>query len=705
LSQINNRIVTTFSSSAGNALAVMNQVSGGMTNIGRATYNTSRMSERLNAQWRAFGTTLRYAFAGSVIFGATRMLSVLRDTQRQYALIGAIGGGVFDSQIRGTTAADQALQSLYQNAQRASLDAITPVNDFNDALVNLYSTVQNVSPDQAIALTTALSQGAQLATVPVDDLTRSITGLNQAFGQKQNLRNIQQGIRGFTELVYQAPGGAAYGPQFIQQLAPLAAVSRFAAITPQEMYGLYLTETRIGATPSTAGRGLQFLLQSIAAPTSKVHRDALKTAGITPTTVQQHGGLWAIRQLMKRAEALGVTGNLRKASTVSDDQLDLMDTGNPGDVQRGLGISGQGIDFLSRAIGRIHGVRALVALMAQERATRQMSKDQETIAMAMANTQQAQDDFANRWADFSRRQPLQAAAVSVDVIRRSIISAFEPALNLGARGIAGVGGYVSTHQRRSQEVALGAGGVLAALGLARGMGVGGLLKFGSRGAIGVTAAEDALRGGTQQGMTPTHPLYVMVVGQLFGGGAKGAISTAGAAAAAGGGRGRMGRFGIPMVGAGGWLMAGAMVGSDIHDRGFKNAMMRDSSGRRHGWGELLNEGTFGISGAVGRAGKRDISAFKDLFGLGDQTNPRTASAVNAWARSVGLRPTDSFAYSSLSHTSEIHGSADVTINVDLVQPDGTKTRKKVHVPVQMWSGGRTPSHRGRRGAGHRGGPN
>ena len=135
--------------------------------------------------------------------------------------------------------ADSALQSLYEDAQKGSLETLQPVREFNDALVNLYSTVQDLDAQKAIDLTTAVSQGAQLAQVPVDDLTRAVTGMNQAFGQTQNLKNIQENIRGFVTLVSQAPGGLAYGPQFIQQMAPLSAVSRLAAISPEQMQGLF----------------------------------------------------------------------------------------------------------------------------------------------------------------------------------------------------------------------------------------------------------------------------------------------------------------------------------------------------------------------------------------------------------------------------------------------------------------------------------
>ena len=100
MSSVQNRIVTTFSANAGNAVAVMNQMAGGMTNIGRAAMQTTRQSSLLDQQMRAFGTTMRYAFAGSVLFGATRMLTTLRETQRQLGLIAVLGD--FSKNLEGS---------------------------------------------------------------------------------------------------------------------------------------------------------------------------------------------------------------------------------------------------------------------------------------------------------------------------------------------------------------------------------------------------------------------------------------------------------------------------------------------------------------------------------------------------------------------------------------------------------------------------
>jgi hypothetical protein len=686
LSQINNRIVTTFTSSAGNAIAVMNQMSGGMTNLGRAAYQSGQMSERMNAQWRAFGTTIRYAVAGSVIFGATRLLTVLRDTQRQYALVGAISGGAYSSQVAGAKAADSALAQLYQNAQTGSMDAITPVNDFNDALVNLFSTIEIHGPDKgekAVQLTTAISQGAQLATVPVDDLTRSITGMNQAFGRTQNMKNIQQGIRGFTELVYRAPGGVAYGPQFIQQLAPLGAVSRLANITPEQMYGLFLTETRIGQTPATAGRGLQYLLQSIAVPTSKGHAAALRQAGVTPEAVQQKGGLWAIRQIIKKMKTMGVTGDLNKASKISDETLDTLETADPAQQRSGLGISGRGIEFAQKTIGRIHGVRALIALLAQEEANKRMTRDQELIASAMADTEEAQQIYAKRWDDFARRQPLQAAAVSFDVMRRSVATAFEPGLNFGARQVTRVGEIVHDHPRAAHRTALAGGALIAALALSRGGGITGLFRRGGSMIPRAIAAGDIAAGAAQpRGFSPQKPLYVIVVGELFGPGRTTSPGPLGGIPGAGGKAGKPSFWKkVPFLPIAGVTATAALA--DVV--------------------ALLATPGATESGAAEEKKKmiaRDLKPYPRLRKIleKDQYTDIEKKAIDA------LFQGDKKHLFPKAAMEILKGEANVTMDINLKHPDGTVQRKKVHVPVDLWSGGKVPSSRGKHGKTNRAAP-
>src|SRR5262245_51230526 len=200
MSSMMGHIGTRFSANAGNTIAVMNQIAGGMTNIGRASMQAQRQSGLFNQQMRAIGTTIRYALAGGAVFGMTRMLNTLRETQKQFALIRVLGN--FDEVQGGVDKANRSLNKLYNDVQVASQRALSPVGEFNDALVNLYSTVGDIPPDTAVKMVEEISKGAQLAQVPVDDLTRAVTGMFQAFEGRgaQSAADIAPFIRGFQML-------------------------------------------------------------------------------------------------------------------------------------------------------------------------------------------------------------------------------------------------------------------------------------------------------------------------------------------------------------------------------------------------------------------------------------------------------------------------------------------------------------------------
>jgi hypothetical protein len=87
---INNRIVTTYMARVGNALAVQGQIENSMLRGGRAAGYQARQLGAMEQQMRAFGTTVRYALAGTAIFGITSMIGKLNQLQQQLGLISAI---------------------------------------------------------------------------------------------------------------------------------------------------------------------------------------------------------------------------------------------------------------------------------------------------------------------------------------------------------------------------------------------------------------------------------------------------------------------------------------------------------------------------------------------------------------------------------------------------------------------------------------
>src|SRR6187551_1466009 len=135
MSSLTNTILTHYRASPGNTVQVSQSVARGFGNVARSLGETSRMSERLNNQWRAIGTTFRYAIAGSAVFGTASLITNLKELQRQTGLLQSLGnasGGRFPNS--GTT-----VTRLLGDSRREAVAAVTPINDFNEGLINLFS--------------------------------------------------------------------------------------------------------------------------------------------------------------------------------------------------------------------------------------------------------------------------------------------------------------------------------------------------------------------------------------------------------------------------------------------------------------------------------------------------------------------------------------------------------------------------------------
>ena len=685
-SRITNVVSTVFQAHPGNTVAVMSQVRGGITSIGRASQQTNREMGLWQQQMRAVGTTLRYAFAGAAVYGTGTLIRQLKETQRQLALIGVLGG--FQNIEGGADAASAALDKLYQRAQQGAFESLTPTADFNDALINLYSTIGNLGSgdtEAAVRMVEELSKSAAMAQTPVEDLTRSATGLNQAMQRPQTLGNIKQVSRSFFALTAEAPGGAAFGPQFVQQLSPLAGVASLARLNMNELFGLYLTRLKVGSTPAVAGRGLQYLLQSIAVPPSPDAAKALAQAGVTPESVQREGGYAAIQRLIAHTRGLG-GADVRKIKALSGPEMDFLEeSADPATAMASLGISGAGAEFMTTAIGRIHGVRAIIDLM-----TGNSVKNIDLIGKYSEDTAEAERLHADAWALMVKEQPLAQATLALDNMRRDVAAALEPIINIPARGIAGhMYPWLEEHpnvMKYGAPTALAAGGAYGLTRLIRGRGLGlGRLAGVGRALPAVGAGAAALTE-TEVGHTPLKPLYVVVVGNIFGGGGARVPPVIGGPGGAATRAGRLGRLaarfpraarvarvgGPAAIAAGLAYEGGHYLWEGAHDDTSPNRSYLQATGD-----------------SMGHKRMQEMNRILGRPGASDRWNLNFRRARQALP---GMNIQDLFG------AKEVRGHVEVDVLIR--HPDGRVERKRgVPVPKARWQRGTTPSNRGRPGSG------
>jgi hypothetical protein len=734
MSTITNRVATVFTASAGNVKAVMGEISGGMLNIGRAAMQTGQRTGYLSNQLKAMSTTLRYAIAGTAVFGTAGLIRGLSQMQTQLALMSTLSDAV-EVSTRTMVTSGQGLRGIMDQMQQASLAALTPVQDLNAAAINLLSSVQGIAGTDIAPITTSLAQGAQLAQAPVEDLTKAVTGMNQAFGRAPTRGNFEGLTRGFITLTRRAPGGAAAGAQIINQLAPLAAVSRLAHVSPQQMFGLLTTSMRFGGTPATSARGLQFLLQSIATP-NKAEAKVLAGVGITPDFVQRFGGVAALQRLVAAMRTRGVRGGAALKG-LPDEVLDAADVAGMEGL-KGLGVSGAGVELAHAAVGRIHGVRSLITLLNEMNAQDPLgmsvfAQDIHQADLAILGLEEPGRAVADQFADFARQQPLRAAAIALHNMTMEIPRAFEGVLNAITRPIAErVAPFILRHPKETRRGVQIAGGVALGAALVQLLSRGRFLPFLKGGVGRAFVTERAIEAATDPrqvgilGGSPQNPMYVTVVGQLFGGG--------------GGGRGGKGggvvdelEKDLP------WFL---LFGNKFRraGRAIPKFLMRhpratvaaSSLGAAAG-AEAVYETVFG--GLFGGGGRRTnfqrgplLTRAGEMFPQGNRLDPRwlivrqyQQGKINERQAEIQLKAAFAQAdrleklnrilapfhrrdplYGVTAIYSQrremLHGKAVVTLDVNLMTQKGQKATK-VHIPVNLWpnANGSSPSQRGQPG--------
>jgi hypothetical protein len=677
MASINNVITTTYRAQGAQALVqASRQAASGVATLFNNVGTATSMSERLNNQWRAIGTTIRYAIAGQAIFGLTRMVGQLKNVQSQLAEMSALttagtGGSSFS--------ADQITQ-LGKNLQSTAIDTITPLSQVNDAAINFLSTVQNVKPGTSLSdMLTQIGRAATIAQTPILDLTQAVTTQQVAFGRPVNRTTIGQATRMWQELILQAPGGVSASSTIAQQMPSVASMfqlGRGKEVTPAQgqaqMYGLTLGVLRTGMPAATAMRGLTYLLQSIAQPTGKA-RGALAGIGITPQFVEQHGINAALMKLLRSITRVSPT-KAKALGALDDTTMDALDAS--GGTLPGIPASEMG--KLRTMIPRIHGIRAAIILASQLFQQGNVQSIDQDIQM-MLNVQDENSKqtkaLADAWKRYRSRAKLADAANQVNTLMLQLAQVAEPALNLIAgHVIPTVALAAHRHRRTTTGIVLGTAALAAAYGGRR------FLTGGVAGAIGAAQAARSLSGVAPDGSLE-NPYYVRVIGGTITnpggllrpkGGPGGPVAEAekaGEEASKLGRFGRLGRFlrvGVPMAAARVAWPAAVALGA--------NEVIRATTG----------------TDVIGTAIKTHLGFRPDA----QQKAAHLAELKEAnrfWGRQFNGQIT-SIGY---PNDQKLPNKAEIDLTITVKHPDGTTTKEKVHISPNAWKNGAAPSFAGK----------
>lgn len=688
MSQLNNVVTTTFRARGGELITQLGSYAQGFGTIGQKINENTRLSERLNSQWRAMGTTIRYAIAGQTIFGLTRMVGQLRDINMQLGEMAALttagtGGSAFSA---------QQVTQLGANLQRVALDTISPLSQVNDAAINFLSTVQNVEPGGALPdMLTDISRAAKLAQTDLTTLNQAATTSQTAFGRPANKQSIGQFNRMWESMIFQAPGGPQASTAIAQQIPGLSAMFQMAPgrstpanVGQAQMMALTLGVLRTGMPAPTAMRGLQYLLQSIAQPTGKA-KGALASAGITPGFIEEQGIFPAV---MKLIQTVTQTGNAKQLGSIPDDVLDQIDSAG-GSLP---GIPAQEMSRLREMIPRIHGIRALIILASQLQRhgnTASLAEDLQTMLNVQDENSKEARALAESWKKFQKRSRLADAANAINVMSLQVAQIFEPVLGFVAeKAILPMAHAMQNHRTATKVAAYSGAGIVAALTAGRFLGgFGG--GMAGRSLVRGMAIRDALEGGAGLGASPENPMYVIVVGQLFNDSgkktsfAKSAIKTAEDDAKQAAKTG--GVLGIAAAIVRGVKNAPGM----LRRTGNQQLNLLEEEGSRFGKRVLRHP-----SSIAKRASALGVmfDYFYDVQNAGGSTENLYTDLYKPLLK---MYP-NMQGYSNV-HTGMLNGHAEVFLNLAINQ-GGKVTHKRVHLPIPMaYQSGRYPSQGGKPG--------
>lgn len=637
------------------------------------------MSDRLNAQWRAFGTTIRYAIAGQTIFGLFRMAGAIRDINVQLAEMAALttpgtGGSAFSS---------AQVTQLGNSLQRTAIDTLIPLKDVQDAAINFLSTVQNVQPGNAMSqMLEDIGKSATIAQTNMMDLTQAVTTQQIAFGRPVSPKTIGQTTRMWQTMILQAPGGPAASTTIAQAIPGLATMFQLGGgrkVPPQvqqaQMYAMTLGVLRTGMPAATAIRGLQFLLQSIAQPTGKA-KGALASIGITPQFVHEQGINAA---LMKLLGQITRTGNAKQLAAIPEDALDQIDQAG-GTLP---GIPAEEMGRLRAMIPRIHGVRAAIILASQL----QQHGDVQSLAQDLQMMLNVQDenskqahDLAQAWENYRKRARLQEATNAINTMALQVAQTFEPVLGFVAQhGITPLAKKAQEHRTATK---VGTWGAIAGVGLlaARRLLFGGGGMAAGNALVRGEAIEAAIKGGGALGSSPLNPLYVIVVGQLFGTSYKGIPGGKG-------GPGGVAKTAEETAKEGGKWWGISRVIKAV--RRAPKALGRAGTALEETGARILPRAAkVAGTGAV-------VGTIFDYFYNAEGTQK---AAQDLYPQIKALFP-GLTGYKGIESIQQgmLQGHAEIYMTLDINQ-GGKVTRKRVHIPLSMlYQGGRIPSTQGKAG--------
>lgn len=520
MGDIQRRVITLFDVRGSDRVrASLGYMTAGFSNYRRELQMTERAGGAVNSQLRALGTTLRYSIAGAGIYGTMQMVRNLGEFQAKLGEIQAIATGP-----GGLPLLDSQIDSLGQSLIDVSNKTTQPISDLQEGVLNLYSTIGDVPPNEAAKMMEEISKVAVTSQSDIQSTTQALLGMLNAFGRGTG--ELNKFGDEFQQVIKLSAG--MMGSQYAGKLGVLSASASLARFTPEQMGALSIGATRFGGSAQTNMTYLAQLMTYLVNPTTAKEKAGFSSIGLNENALRTMPGWDILMTVLRAVNARGGVGMTPGLAGASDDYMNILDqmNGGAGATNTQAGLSGGGAALLQQLFGRMQSRRMaaiLSRLVTPEQVAGTKNQTLDEYLQQVSHSTNSVNDAMARAMDYRR---INQAANAMHNLGIEIGTSLSPLLQYPSRlAIYGISGFNNQHWRApiptpwgtqnvpGQTVEVG-GGILSAAFLLR------MLRRSGRGAGLLRAAPfaaaglDAISGDTQRGHSPLNPLYVAVVYSL-----------------------------------------------------------------------------------------------------------------------------------------------------------------------------------------------
>lgn len=468
---------------------------GGLTGMrGEMQRGTTQMG-LWGQQIRAVGTTLRYMFAGAVVYGVVTAVNALSTFESKLGDIEGLAAKIgSDGKV---TRLGGMLDDLGDNALKTSNKFGIAVTDIEDYMARFYSSFEPKGTQAQ-----AMQQATRWAT-DISALTRALGGEVGDPGQLAGgIAGLIHGIPGGTNNIHAQTVRISDIISYITQRSPvitgkditrdigrLGAAQVATGMSPEQIFSVYGAASLKGGSPAVIGRGItQLLAASLMNPKTAQNKAAFRDAGLpsSPNALrafEYKGTQGGMAVLLRMMDAIFPKGASRKTARLLADE-------SVGDVNAISGARGVNLNLAYRLYGRQESLRQVLALLSGGSAG--------TLDFVSGTKRAERQNLTIQRANIVlERSTLQLGTNAQRNLTLQLVRGFDPVLHSFAKAASWISDAVVGHRTAASATVMGAAGAQLASRVFLGTGVLGLAGRGLLRIPGigrVMSSNPALRG-------------------------------------------------------------------------------------------------------------------------------------------------------------------------------------------------------------------